>query len=57
MTHTKSYFLVLNLNSTAVFSPPFSLVSGMICMTVGLQAVFKKVYVLKMCGVGELQMV
>lgn len=36
MTHAKSYFLVLSLNSAAGFFPPFSVVSGMICMPVSL---------------------
>lgn len=57
MTHAKSYFLVLSLNSAAGFFPPFSVVSGMICMPVSLRAAFEKVHVVKMCRGREPQIV
>lgn len=52
MTHAKTHFLVLILNSTAGFFPPFSDFRNDLCLLV-----FEKVHVLKMSTVGEPQMV
>lgn len=53
----KVIFLFSALTVQQVFFPPFSVVSGMICMPVSLCAVFEKVHAVKMCRGGEPQIV